>query len=77
MAAMAAWTGVTTLTLAGCGLKGPLYLPQQKKTKTPGVATPGPPAPASPDGPPADSAPPAAAPTSPSAAPAAAPSSQS
>jgi predicted small lipoprotein YifL len=48
MAAMAAWTGVTTLTLAGCGLKGPLYLPQQKKTKTPGVATPGAPAPTSP-----------------------------
>lgn len=73
MAAMAALTGIITLTFAGCGLKGPLYLPQQKKTKTPGAPQPGAPAPASP----ADSAPPDSAPASPSAVPPAAPSSQS
>jgi len=71
MAAMAALTGIITLTLAGCGLKGPLYLPQQKKSKTPGAPQP------APNGPPSDTAPPAAAPASPTAASPAAPASQS
>jgi predicted small lipoprotein YifL len=47
-------------TLSGCGLKGPLYLPQQKKTRVP--ATPANPAPEPTDTPgdtpPSDTSPP-------------------
>jgi predicted small lipoprotein YifL len=42
---------LTTGALQGCGLKGPLYLPQQKKTKVP--PNPTNPAPDTPEAPPA------------------------
>jgi predicted small lipoprotein YifL len=46
--ALAALLALTmTGALQGCGLKGPLYLPQQKKTKVPPEAPPAAPAPAS------------------------------
>jgi predicted small lipoprotein YifL len=59
--------------LQGCGQKGPLYLPQQKKSKVP--ATPINPAPDTPDA--APDAAPAASPPAPAGAAATAPSSQS
>jgi predicted small lipoprotein YifL len=61
LAAAALLALVMTGALQGCGLKGPLYLPQQKKTKVP--ANPTNPAPDTPEAPPAPT-PPASAPSS-------------
>ena len=62
--ALAALLALTmTGALQGCGLKGPLYLPQQKKTKVP--PNPTNPAPDTPEATPAPApAPPASAPSS-------------
>ena len=60
--------GATSLCVAlnGCGQKGPLFLPQQKKTRVPATpSNPTPEAPDTPETPPSDTSPPSSDPTPP------------